>query len=93
MTANIEIPTGRIKAQNIPAKIMTLNTSGNVGVRYVDEDNIVRFAETQTIDEEPTGVWVLGLPDKTRIIVEGQDYVAAGTKVDPQSANYNIGEP
>ncbi len=91
VTANIVIPTETIKAQNIPAKILTLNTSGNVGVRYVDDDDIVRFAETQTIDEEASGVWVIGLPENTRIIVEGQDYVATGTRVDPQAANYNTG--
>jgi len=72
-----------VMAQNIPTGILSLDDAGNLGVRYLDRDDIVRFAVTTTIDEDENGIWVTGLPDTTRIIIKGQDYVSNGTKVTP----------
>ena len=72
-----------VMAQNIPAGILSLSDSGDVGVRYLDSDDRVRFARTTTIDEDENGVWVTGLPERTRIIIKGQDFVADGTHVIP----------
>ena len=77
------IKTGTTMAQNIPSKILTLNNEGTVGVRYLDYDDIVRFARVTTIDEDANGIWVTGLPESTRIITQGQDFVAVGTKANP----------
>ncbi len=89
VTADIVIPTGVILAQNVPSKILTLNNQGTVGIRYIDDYDTVQFAATQTIDEDETGIWVTGLPETTRIIVQGQDYVSVGTKVDARLNNFN----
>jgi len=89
VTADIVIPTGVILAQNVPSKILTLNNQGTVGIRYIDDYDTVQFAATQTIDEDKTGIWVTGLPETTRIIVQGQDYVSVGTKVDARLNNFN----
>ncbi len=87
VTATIRLGAGSVKAQHVPSKILSLNNAGTVGIRYLDYDDIVRFAVTKTIDEDMDGVWVTGLPDSTRIIVQGQDYVSEGTKVDPRRAS------
>jgi len=52
-------------------------------VRFVDYDNRVGFAVVTQIDEDADGIWVTGLPDSTRIIVQGQDFVSVGTEVEP----------
>lgn len=88
VTATVRLVSGKTMAQRIPANILTLDDTGVVGVRYIDSQNIVRFAKTNVIDESPEGAWVTGLPESTRIIVEGQDYVAVGQKVSPDE-NYN----
>jgi len=88
VTATVSIQTGTIMAQHIPSKILTLNDDGSVGVRYLDRNDIVHFAAVETIDEDANGVWVTGLPDTTRIITQGQDFVAIGTKVNPSLADY-----
>lgn len=75
-----------ISAHNIPAGILALNETGTIGVRYLDSDDRVRFAPTTTIDEDEDGLWVTGLPDRSRIIVKGQDFVANGTQVTPTLA-------
>ena len=51
-------------------------------MRYLDNRNVVRFAEVKTIDEDENGIWVTGLPDDTRVIIEGQDFVSVGMEVD-----------
>lgn len=82
VTATVRITSGLTSAQQIPSSILTLADSGDVGVRYLDASNIVRFASVKTIDETPNGIWVTGLPDVTRVIVEGQDFVSVGMEVD-----------
>lgn len=86
VTATVWLGAGTVKAQHVPSKILSLNDAGSVGIRYLDYDDIVRFAEVKTIDEDAKGVWVTGLPDETRIIVQGQDFVSEGTKVEPRMA-------
>lgn len=87
VTATVSVKAGETMAQHIPSKILTLADDGSIGVRYLDAGNIVRFAAVTTIDEDTTGVWVTGLPDSTRVIVEGQDFVIEGTEVDPRMAD------
>jgi len=85
VTASVRIGSGETLAQRIPSNILTLSDNGDVGVRYLDNDNMVRFAQVSIIDEEAGGSWVTGLPERTRIIVEGQDFVAVGMEVIPNS--------
>jgi multidrug efflux system membrane fusion protein len=82
VTATVRISSGVTSAQQVPGRILTLADSGNVGVRYLDSRNVVRFAEVKTIDEDENGIWVTGLPDDTRVIIEGQDFVSVGMEVD-----------
>ncbi len=82
VTANVYIQSGETLAHIIPSSILGLNDDGLVGVKYVDSENIVRFAATDTVDETVDGIWVTGIPDQqVRIIIQGQDYVAPGLKV------------
>lgn len=90
VTATVSVAAGETMAQHIPSKILTLADSGEVGVRYLDSGNRVRFAAVTTIDEDSTGVWVTGLPDSTRVIVEGQDFVIGGTEVDPRMTDMGL---
>lgn len=83
VTATVRLTSGETLAQQVPANILTLNDTGNVGIRYVDFSNTVRFAEVKTVDEDADGLWVTGLPDNIRIITEGQEYVNVGMTVDP----------
>ena len=87
VTATVRLSSGVTSAQRIPGRILSLSNTGKVGVRYIDSGNIVRFADITTIDEDSDGMWVTGLPDDTRIIVEGQDFVSVGMEVAPEE-NY-----
>jgi len=84
VTAEVRILSDQtVMAQNIPAGVLSLTDSGDVGVRYLDSDDHVRFVHTTTIDEDENGIWVTGLPERARIIIKGQDFVADGTRVIP----------
>lgn len=84
VTAEVRLlSSDKIQAHNIPAGILALNDQGDVGIRYLDSDDRVRFARTTTIDEDASGLWVTGLPEQVRIIIKGQDFVANGTQVIP----------
>lgn len=87
VTATVRIASGKTFAQQVPSSILALADSGDVGIRYLDASNIVRFASVTTIDEDANGLWVTGLPDDTRIIIEGQDFVSVGMEVAPEE-NY-----
>ena len=54
-----------------------------MGVRLIDANNRVVFSVVKIIEDGPDGMWVTGLPDTAAIITVGQEYVAAGTIVDP----------
>lgn len=83
VTATARLDAGAKPAHRVPAHILSLNDDGTVGVRHLDSDDIVRFAATETVDEDNSGAWVTGLPERTRIILKGQDFVSVGTKVEP----------
>ena len=85
VSATLDLKIGDAMASLIPSGILVLNDDGATGVRYIDASNIVRFAAIRQVDETKAGLWVLGLPERTRIIVEGQDYVSVGTEVDPRT--------
>lgn len=81
VTATVRLTAGLTQAQQIPGNILTLDESGAIGVRYVDTQDRVQFARITTIDEDENGLWVTGLPATTRIIIEGQNFVAVGQHV------------
>jgi len=83
VTASVTLEGAEKKAHLIPGQILSLNVEGDVGIKYLDRDNRVQFAVTETIDETTEGIWVTGLPDPAEIILKGQDYVAIGTETTP----------
>ncbi len=88
VTGTVRIKSGLTNAQQVPGNILAIADNGDVGIRYLDASNIVRFATVKTIDEDANGLWVTGLPESTRIITQGQDFVSVGMEVNPQE-NYS----
>ncbi|MBV1876280.1 MAG: efflux RND transporter periplasmic adaptor subunit [Pseudomonadales bacterium] len=78
LTAKMELSLGREAAHLISAASLVLDDKGMVGVRTVDEENVVRFTAVQIVAEEPSGIWVRGLADEVNLITVGQEEVFAG---------------
>jgi multidrug efflux system membrane fusion protein len=78
ITTKITIEGSSLKAHKIPPSILTLQDDGTVGVKAVDDQNIVVFYPTASVKDTIDGIWVSGLPDKVNLIITGQEYVSVG---------------
>lgn len=81
VTADISIDTAQVVAHLISPSALTLNDQGKVGLRLVDEGNVVRFVPVTVVGQAPSGVWVAGLPQKASIVTVGQESVTDGQSV------------
>ena len=81
ITADLRVQTGEIPAHLISSSLLILDAEGRIGVRYINADNRVEFANVQLVGDDPKGVWVQGLPARTLLITVGQEYVTKGEEV------------
>lgn len=86
ISAEVQIPVGEVKGHFVSPSTISLDPSGNLGVKTVDEEDIVRFKEIDVVRAQVDGVWVLGLPETARIITVGQGFVRDGDRVNAQDA-------
>lgn len=82
-TAEILIASAGAHAHLVPQSALTLNDEGTLGLRLVEEGNIVKFVEVKLVRDTTKGVWVTGLPEEADVIVVGQEYVVDGVEVLP----------
>lgn len=81
VTADIELPVGRVRAHPISPALLTLDDGGAVGVKTVGPDQRVQFLPATVVRSSANGVWISGLPDPALVIVGGQGFVRAGDRV------------
>ena len=80
-TAEILIASDGTQAHLLPASAMTLDDTGALGVRVVNEDR-AGFAPISILRDTPDGIWVSGLREAEDIIIVGQEYVIDGVRID-----------
>ena len=83
-TAEILIGAEGRTAHLVPQSALTLNDSGLLGVRLVDEKMNAQFQEVTLLRDDTKGVWLTGLPEQADIIIIGQEYVIQGVPVAPE---------
>ena len=81
ITAELFIPTKKVKAHLIPPSSLTLDSDGKIGVRHIDSNNKVIFSDVEIIGDEKELIWVSGLPEEITLITIGQEFVIEGQKV------------
>jgi multidrug efflux system membrane fusion protein len=86
ITAEVALPLAPVEATRVPRSALTISSAGEIGVRTVGEDGTVGFAPVGIIEDEQTFMWVSGVRDGARVIVQGQDFVREGQKVDAVEA-------
>ena len=67
----------------MPRSALTFSSAGDLGVRTVDDDGKVAFVPVSVVEDEQSHMWVDGIADGARVIVQGQDFVREGQKVEP----------
>ena len=86
ITAEVSIPIAATPAARLPRSALTIASTGDIGVRSVGADNTVAFHRVSIVEDEQTYMWVAGVPDGARVIVQGQDFVREGQTVDAVEA-------
>jgi len=86
ITAEVSIPLSPAPATRVPRSALVVSSAGDIGVRTVDAESKVGFVRATIIEDDQRSMWLTGLPDGTRIIVQGQDFVREGNFVDPVAA-------
>jgi multidrug efflux system membrane fusion protein len=86
ITAEVALPVAAVPATRVPRSALTISSAGDIGVRTVGEGDIVGFVPVKVVEDEQTFMWVSGIADGARVIVQGQDFVREGQKVEAVDA-------
>ena len=90
LTGKLKIARTEVAAHQIPASIVSLNASGDLEVKWID-DGVVRASVISILHDDRSSLWVSGLPDSVTIITVGQEYVSVGETVEPvHSSSENL---
>lgn len=86
VSAEVNIPTQEVTGHFVSPAILSLDPNGQMGVKTVDDNNIVIFHPVSIIQADTDGVWIKGLPKTVRIITVGYGFVEPGVKVEVRQA-------
>jgi multidrug efflux system membrane fusion protein len=82
ITAEVGLRLAAVPATRVQRSALTFSSEGRLGVRLAGEGDKVVFAPVGLVEDETEFLWVSGLKDGDRIIVQGQDFVKEGQVVD-----------
>lgn len=83
LTSQMEVPIETRPAHFLTPALLTLDPAGRLGVKGLDQDDLVVFYPIRILADGIGGIWVDGLPQSLRIITVGQEFVRAGQQVKP----------
>lgn len=87
MTAEITIRARPVEATVLPRSVVTLGNDGDIGIRAVNDENVVVFYPIDIVDDTPRGIVLGGIPKGVRIIVAGQQLISEGDTVNAVEAD------
>jgi membrane fusion protein, multidrug efflux system len=82
ITAEVSVPLAPVPATRVPRSALTFSSAGELGVRAVDSNETVAFIPVAVVEDEQTLMWLSGIADGSRVIVQGQDFVREGQKIE-----------
>jgi multidrug efflux system membrane fusion protein len=86
ITTEVAILMAKLQATKVPRSALTFSAHGKLGIRAVNAENKVVFIPIEIVDDEHQTMWVKGIPDGTRVIVQGQDFVREDQVVEAVTA-------
>jgi membrane fusion protein, multidrug efflux system len=87
ITAEIIVPQSPMLATRLPRSALTYASNGGLGVRTVGANGTVEFVPITVVEDEQAVMWVAGIANGSRVIVQGQDFVREGQTVDAVGAH------
>lgn len=82
VTAEVDLLLSPVAAAKVPRSALTFSAEGRIGVRHVTPDGVVAFAPVGIVEDVMNELWLSGLPEGAKVIVEGQDFVKEGERVE-----------
>jgi multidrug efflux system membrane fusion protein len=93
LTAELRLPTARVRAHRVSPAVLTLSDQGVVGVKAVDAGGRVVFHPVRLIADGPEGAWLVGLPENVTLITVGHEFVRPGQRVRPEPDDGDAASP
>ena len=91
ITAEVALPVAPTPATRVPRSALTFSSKGELGVRNVNAQGAVAFIPISVVADEQAFMWVTGIPNGARVIVQGQDFVRDGQRVEAVPAAVAVG--
>jgi membrane fusion protein, multidrug efflux system len=91
ITAEVAIPMSPVPATRVPRSALTFSSGGDLGVRIVNGETKVDFVPVSVVEDDQNHMWVAGIPDAARVIVQGQDFVREGQQVVAVPQSVSVG--
>ena len=82
LTASAAIALEPSIAYRVLPSWVSLADDGRIGLKLLDENDVVEFAPVTILAQTKEGFWVSGPPEDRRVITFGQEYVLNGQKVE-----------
>ncbi|WP_375458601.1 efflux RND transporter periplasmic adaptor subunit [uncultured Enterovirga sp.] len=82
VTAEVDLLLAPVPAARVPRSALTFSSEGRLGIRHVGADEKVVFTPVAIVEDVMQELWLSGLPDGARVIVQGQDFVKEGEAVE-----------
>jgi len=87
ITSEVVLTLAPVPAAQVARSALTIASTGDIGLRVVDENDKVRFVPVHIVEDGQNTMWVAGLTDGARVIVRGQDFVREGQVVAATAAS------
>ena len=91
LPAEVSIPLAAVPAMRAPRSAPTFSSAGELGVRIVPSESIVKFVPVSLVADNQDEMFVNGITPASRIIVQGQDFVREGQTVTAVPATVAVG--
>ncbi len=62
----------RCPRTRVPRSALVVSSSGDIGVRTVDAESKVGFVAAAIVEDDQRSMWLTGVPDGARVIVQGR---------------------
>ncbi len=89
ITAEVSVLLAPVPLTRVPRSALTFSSGGDLGVRAVDGEDKVQFHRVSVHEDEQAYMWLDGVPQGARVIVQGQDFVREGQRVEASPAIAN----
>ena len=83
ITCSVILRLAPTMAARLPRSVLIFSDAGRLAVRMVDAEGKVAAVPVAIIEDALEQVWLSGIPDGARVIVQGQDFVKDGERVEP----------